>query len=197
MNGPSNELEVTPNQVIDGLTRNASSSRRLRTLPANGPENGRLTVSPARTVTGTLIVIVVSNRPSGSPGGFPEARDWILADASVIWMSAEPWFVTIMMPTIFPVGPDGWTTFWTDALIVSWLSSSTKVTVIRNRVGEAIAVSKRTTERMGSGARCFFLPHGARWKRVAMGSSPRNPNRGTAETNPMLETDPGTEVQPI
>src|SRR5438093_13201811 len=99
-------------------------------------------------------------------------------------MSAEPWFVTVMMPTIFPVGPDGWTTFWTDALIVRWVSS-TKVTVIRNRVGDAIAVSKRTTERMGSGARCFFLPHGARRKRVAIGTSPRNPNRGTAETNPI------------
>src|SRR5881296_3102897 len=99
-------------------------------------------------------------------------------------MSAEPWFVTVRMPTIFPSGPDGWMTFWTDATIVRWVSS-TRVTVIRSRVGEAIAVSNRRTERMGSGARCFFLPHGARRKRVAMGSSPRNPNRGATETNPI------------
>src|SRR5881628_1930611 len=158
--------------------------RRLRMLPVNDPENGTVMVAPARTVTGTLIVIVVSNRPSASPGGVPEARDWSLADAAVIWMSAEPWFVTVMIPTIFPSGPEGWTMFWTDATIVRWVSS-TRVTVIRNRVGEAIAVSNRRTERIGSGARCFFLPHGARRKRVAMGRSPRNPNRGTADTNPI------------
>src|SRR2546426_4390853 len=72
-----------------------------------------------------------------------------------------------MMPTIFPSGPDGWTTFWTAAVSVRLLSSMT-VTVIRRRPGDAIAVTIRTTDKMGSGKRCFFRPQGARRKRVSV-----------------------------
>src|SRR2546426_6660674 len=72
-----------------------------------------------------------------------------------------------MMPTIFPSGPDGWTTFWTAAVSVR-LVSSIIVTVIRRRPGDAIAVTIRTTDKMGSGKRCFFRPQGARRKRVSV-----------------------------
>src|SRR3989441_11426137 len=71
------------------------------------------------------------------------------------------------MPTIFPSGPNGWTTFWTAAVSVR-LVSSMIVTVIRRRPGDAIAVTIRTTDKMGSGKRCFFRPQGARRKRVSV-----------------------------
>ena len=128
--GPwSSPEEVTLNHVIDGVTRKESSVWRLKTLPANGPENGAVTVAPARTVSGTLIVIVVSNRESGPPGGDPRAKDWILTEATVRRISVEARFVTVMMPTIFPSGPDGWTRFWTVAVNLR-LGSSMTVTVI-------------------------------------------------------------------
>src|SRR5437870_7263233 len=66
-----------------------------------------------------------------------------------------------MIPRIFPVGPDGWTTFWTWAVIVR-LPSLRIVTVMCSRPGAAIAVTMRTTERIGSGARNRLRPHGAR-----------------------------------
>src|SRR3989441_7441053 len=72
-----------------------------------------------------------------------------------------------MMPTIFPSGPDGWTTFWTAAVSVM-LVSSMIVTVIRSRPGDAIAVTIRTTDKIGRGKRCFFRPQGARRKRVSV-----------------------------
>src|SRR5438309_11463615 len=66
-----------------------------------------------------------------------------------------------MIPRIFPVGPDGWTTFWTWAVIVR-LPSLRIVTVMCKRPGAAIAVTMRTTERIGRGARKLFRPQGAR-----------------------------------
>src|SRR5213594_3684516 len=70
VNGPASDPEDrTVDQVIDGVTKNESPMLRPKTLPENGPENGAFTVAPAPTVRGTLIVIVVSSRPSGdSPG---------------------------------------------------------------------------------------------------------------------------------
>src|SRR5438445_8404776 len=65
-----------------------------------------------------------------------------------------------MIPRIFPVGPDGWTTFWTWAVIVR-LPSLRIVTVMCRRPGAAIAVTMRTTERIGRGARNRLRPHGA------------------------------------
>jgi len=72
-----------------------------------------------------------------------------------------------MIPTIIPEVPDGWTTFWIDAEIVRLLSSKT-TTVIRKRPGDAIAVTIRTTDKMGSGKRCFFRPQGDRRKRASV-----------------------------
>src|SRR2546428_12358091 len=94
-----------------------------------------------------------------------------------------------MMPTIFPSGPDGWTTFWTAAVSVRLLSSMI-VTVIRRRPGDAIAVTIRTTDKMGSGRRCFFRPHGARRKRVSItvrisGIHPELEARGMNAANPL------------
>src|SRR2546425_13016617 len=66
-----------------------------------------------------------------------------------------------MIPRIFPVGPDGWTTFWTWAVIVR-LVSLRIVTVMCRRPGAAIAVTMRTTDRIGRGARKLFRPQGAR-----------------------------------
>src|SRR3989441_8090110 len=71
-----------------------------------------------------------------------------------------------MIPRIFPVGPEGWTTFWTWAVIVRLLSLRI-VTVMCRRPGAAIAVTMRTTERIGRGARKLFRPQGARRIEVA------------------------------
>jgi len=87
VNGPSSDPEErTVSQVINGVTRKASLRLRLKTLPENGPENGAFTVAPAPTVRGTLIVIVVSSRPSGAPSS---ATDWIRTDATVRRMSVD------------------------------------------------------------------------------------------------------------
>src|SRR5438445_5622847 len=83
------------------------------------------------------------------------------AVATVIRVAVEAWLVTVMIPRIFPVGPDGWTTFWTWAVIVR-LPSLRIVTVMCSRPGAAIAVTMRTTERIGRGARNRLRPHGAR-----------------------------------
>src|SRR3989441_877657 len=66
-----------------------------------------------------------------------------------------------MIPRIFPVGPEGWTTFWTWAVIVRLLSLRI-VTVMCRRPGAAIAVTMRTTDRIGRGAGRLFRPQGAR-----------------------------------
>src|SRR5437879_13718962 len=95
-----------------------------------------------------------------------------------------------MMPTIFPSGPDGWTTFWTEAVSVRLVSSMT-VTVIRSIAGDAIAVTIRTTDKMGNGRRCFFRPQGARRKRVSAtvriyGTHPELEARETRAANPLV-----------
>src|SRR2546425_619197 len=84
VNGPSSDPEErTVDQVINGVTKNESPRERPKTLPEkNGPENGAFTVAPAPTVRGTLIVIVVSSRPSGAPGVSPGASDWIRTEAA-------------------------------------------------------------------------------------------------------------------
>src|SRR5436189_183171 len=84
------------------------------TLPVKGPEKDTLTVAPAGTTRGTLNEIVAVMRPSG----FPSVRDSIVAVPTVIRVSVDAWFVTVMRPTSLPVGPPGWTTFWTLARIV-------------------------------------------------------------------------------
>src|SRR5207249_10308312 len=144
--------------------RKESSIRSIATLPVKGPENGAVTVVPARTVRGRLIVIVVSKWGSG---GVSRDRASILTVATVRRMSVDALFVTVMMPTIFPSGPDGWTTFWTVAVNLR-LGSSMIVTVMWRRPGAAIAVTNRTTDRIGSGRRCFFRPQGARRRRVSV-----------------------------
>src|SRR5437667_8135668 len=126
------------------------------TLPVNAPEKGTLTVAPAGTVRGTLNEIVAVMRPSG----FPSVRDWIVAVPTVIRVAVDALFVTVMRPTSLPVGPLGWTTFWTLARIVR-LSSWNTFTVMRRRLGEAKAVPSRRTLRIGSGRRNRFRPHGA------------------------------------
>src|SRR2546421_2757173 len=84
VNGPSRDPEDrTVDQVIDGVTKKESPKVRLNTLPEYGPENGALTVAPARTVRGTLIVIVVSNRASVDSPVASGARDWIRTEAAV------------------------------------------------------------------------------------------------------------------
>src|SRR5438445_715621 len=95
-----------------------------------------------------------------------------------------------MMPTIFPSGPNGWTTFWTAAVSVR-LPSSMTVTVIRSMAGDAIAVTIRTTDKMGNGNRCFFRPQGARRKRVSVtvrirGIPPELEARGMSAANPLV-----------
>src|SRR5438128_6324494 len=95
-----------------------------------------------------------------------------------------------MMPTIFPSGPNGWTTFGTEAVSVRLVSSMT-VTVIRSMAGDAIAVTIRTTDKMGSGRRCFFRPQGARRKRVSVtvrirGIPPELEARGMSAANPLV-----------
>src|SRR2546428_12424552 len=90
VNGPSSDPEErTVDQVISGVTKNESPRVRPKTLPENGPENGAFTVAPPGTVRGTLIVIVVSNRPSGDPSGVSGARDWIRTEAAVRRMSVD------------------------------------------------------------------------------------------------------------
>src|SRR5438445_10264275 len=89
------------------------------------------------------------------------------AVASVIRVAVEAWLDTVMIPRIFPVGPDGWTTFWTWAVIVR-LVSLRIVTVMCRRPGAAIAVTMRTTERSGRGARNRFRRQGARRIGVAV-----------------------------
>src|SRR5437879_13529295 len=81
--------------------------------------------------------------------------------ATVIRFAIESWFVTRMIPTIMPEVPDGWTTFWMVAEIVR-LSSLKTTTVMRKTPGDAIAVTIRTTDKMGSGKRCFFRHQGDR-----------------------------------
>src|SRR5438034_7676832 len=126
------------------------------TLPVKGPEKDTLTVAPAGTTRGTLKEIVAVMRPSG----IPFVRDSIVAVPTVIRVSVDAWFVTVMRPTSLPVGPLGWTTFWTLARIVRFGSSNT-FTVMRRRPGEAKAVPSRRTLRIGSGSRYRFRPHGA------------------------------------
>src|SRR2546426_8147297 len=126
------------------------------TLPVNVPEKGTLTVAPAPTTRGTLNEIVAVMRPSG----FPFVTDWIVAVPTVIRVSVDAWFVTVMRPTSLPSGPLGWTTFWTLARIVRFVSSNT-FTVMRRMPGEAKAVPSRRTLRIGSGSRYRLRPHGA------------------------------------
>ena len=90
VNGPARDPEDrTVDQVIDGVTKNESPMLRPKTLPENGPENGAFTVAPAPTVRGTLIVIVVSSRPSGDSPGVSGASDWIRTEAAVRRMSVD------------------------------------------------------------------------------------------------------------
>src|SRR5207245_1840795 len=91
VNGPSSDPEErTVDQVINGVTKNESPRERPKTLPEkNGPENGAFTVAPAPTVRGTLIVIVVSSRPSGVSPGVSGASDWIRTEATVRRMSVD------------------------------------------------------------------------------------------------------------
>src|SRR5437870_12287457 len=119
-------------------------------------EKGTLTVAPAGTTRGTLNEIVAVMRPSG----LPSVRDSIFAVPTVIRVSVDAWFVTVMRPTSLPSGPLGWMTFWTLARIVRFASSNT-LTVMRRRPGEAKAVPSRRTLRIGSGNRYRFRPHGA------------------------------------
>src|SRR5437016_8675576 len=121
------------------------------TLPVKGPEKDTLTVAPAGTTRGTLNEIVAVMRPSG----IPFVRDSIVAVPTVIRVSVEAWFVTVMRPTSLPVGPLGWTTFWTLARIVRFVSENT-LTVIRRTPGEARAVPSRRMLRIGSGRRYSF-----------------------------------------
>ena len=65
------------------------------------------------------------------------------------------------------------------------------VTVIRSMAGDAIAVTIRTTDKMGSGRRCFFRPQGARRKRVSItvrisGIPPELEARGMSAANPLV-----------
>src|SRR5438093_924050 len=126
------------------------------TLPEKGPVKETLTVVPAGTTRGTLNEIVAVMRPSG----LPSVRDSIVAVPTVMRVSVDAWFVTVMRPTSLPSGPLGWTTFWTLARIVRFASSNT-LTVMRRRPGEAKAVPRRRTLRIGSGRRNRFRPHGA------------------------------------
>src|SRR5206468_7522296 len=126
------------------------------TLPVEGPEKDTLTVAPAGTTSGTLNEIVAVMRPSG----IPFVRDSIVAVPTVIRVSVDAWFVTVMRPTSLPVGPLGWTTFWTLARIVRFASLNT-FTVMRRTPGEAKAVPSRRMLRIGSGRRYRFRPHGA------------------------------------
>src|SRR2546422_1864183 len=110
--------------------------------------------------------------------------------ATVIRFAIVSWFVTRMIPTIIPEVPDGWTTFWMDAEIVRLVSSKT-TTVIRKTPGDAIAVTIRTTDKMGNGRRCFFRPQGARRKRVSAtvrirGIPPELEARGMSAANPLV-----------
>src|SRR5207249_10106749 len=115
-----------------------------------------LTVAPAGTTRGTLNEIVAVMRPSG----LPSVRDSIVAVPTVMRVSVDAWFVTVMRPTSLPSGPLGWTTFWTLARIVRFASSKT-LTVMRSRPGEARAVPSRRTLRIGSGRRSRLRPQGA------------------------------------
>src|SRR5216110_3999587 len=143
------------------------------TLPVKGPEKDTLTVAPAGTVRGTLNEIVAVMRPSG----LPSVRDSIVAVPTVIWVSVDAWFVTVMRPTSLPSGPLGWATFWTLARIVRFASSNT-LTVMRRRPGEAKAVPRRRTLRIGSGRRSLFRPHGAFAKvRMDFDDTGLSPNR--------------------
>src|SRR5207253_3723493 len=128
---------------------------RFMTLPVNAPEKGTLTVAPAGTVRGTLNEIVAVMRPSGFP--FALVRDSIVAVPTVIRVSVDAWFVTVMRPTSLPVGPLGWTTFWTLARIARFVSENT-LTVMRRMPGEAKAVPSKRTLRIGSGSRYRLRP---------------------------------------
>src|SRR5207249_1894785 len=143
------------------------------TLPVKGPEKDTLTVAPAGTVRGTLNKIVAVMRLSG----IPFVRDSIVAVPTVIRVAVDAWFVTVMRPTSLPVGPLGWTTFWTLARIVRFASSNT-LTVMRRRPGEATAVPSRRTLRIGSGNRYRLRPHGACAKvRIDFDDIGLSPNR--------------------
>src|SRR5947208_6259747 len=154
------------------------------TLPVKGPEKDTLTVDPAGTTRGTLNEIVAVMRPSG----ISFVRDSIVAVPTVIRVSVDAWFVTVMRPTSLPVGPLGWTTFWTLARIVRFVSENT-LTVIRRTPGEARAVPSRRMLRTGSGRRNRFRPHGA-FAKVRMdfddiGLSPNRP-----KSHPLKAKDP-------
>src|SRR5438093_11518223 len=104
------------------------------TLPVKAPEKGTLTVAPAGTTRGTLNEIVAVMRPSG----FPSVTDAMVAVPTVIRVAVDAWFVTVMRPTSLPVGPLGWTTFWTLARLVR-LGSAHTFTLMRRRAGGAHA----------------------------------------------------------
>src|SRR5437773_7253400 len=145
------------------------------TLPVKGPVKGTLTVAPAGTTRGTLNEIVAVMRLSGFP--FALVRDSIVAVPTVIRVSVDAWFVTVMRPTSLPSGPLGWTTFWTLARIVRFGSSNT-LTVMRSRPCEAKAVPSRRTLRIGSGRRSLFRPQGAFAKvRIDFDDIGLSPNR--------------------
>src|SRR5439155_21348853 len=115
-----------------------------------------LRVGPPGTTRGTLNEIGAGMRPSGCQF----VTDPIVAVPTVIRVFVDAWFVTVMRPTSLPVGPLGWTTFWTLARIVRFVSLNT-FTVMRRRPGEAKAVPSRRMLRTGSGRRYRFRPHGA------------------------------------
>src|SRR5437870_12717777 len=108
------------------------------TLPVNAPEKGTLTVAPAGTVRGTLNEIVAVMRLSG----LPLVRDSIVAVPTVIRVSVDAWFVTVMRPTSLPSGPLGWTTLWTIARIVG-IGTSNTVNVIRSSTDEGTSSPSR------------------------------------------------------
>src|SRR5207247_5301865 len=113
-----------------GETRKESPKWMFMTLPVKGPEKDTLTVAPAGTTRGTLNEIVAVMRPSG----IPFVRDSIVAVPTVIRVSVDAWFVTVMRPTSLPVGPLGWTTFWTLARIVRLVSENELAVLLRSQV---------------------------------------------------------------
>src|SRR5439155_19897036 len=108
-----------------------------------------------------------------------------------------------MRPTSLPVGPLGWTTFWTLARIVRFVSENT-LTVIRRTPGEARAVPSRRTLRIGSGRRYRFRPHGA-FAKVRMDfdgielfpQSPQVPSFEGEDPRAVLDGFPGDITVPM
>src|SRR5947208_16517096 len=83
--------------------RKESSIRSIATLPVKGPENGAVTVVPARTVRGRLIVILVSKWGSE---GVSRDRASIPTSATVSRIAVEERFVTGMLPMLFATCQD-------------------------------------------------------------------------------------------